>query len=165
MKKIFFLILFSAALQIQAQVWDNPIGTTTHYNLRKYAQSAHVPNTVLNNDKDTIDSVLFSLIAAIDSLQFVLVSDTSLSHLHLILKVSNYASGTRTFVTTSQLDSVSMPVTVSDTTDIFLLTAYGASITSNDVLSYTLVGTKLFVHRPASGTSGLKYVWRWIRRY
>ncbi len=163
MKKI-ILFIFLFVGYTAAQVYDLPYDSTAHYKLRLYNQSARSSATVLNNDKKTIDSVMYSLIVYTDTLQFTMVSDTSISATQLVFKISDYATGMRSFVTTSQIDSVTFSQTLDDSLDVFLLTPYGATVSPNDVLGYTVSGTKLYVHRPASGTSGLKYVWRRIKR-
>ena len=90
MKKIFLLLTICIlSVNIQAQVYDEPIDSTTHYNLRLYAQSARVPATILNDDKETIDSVMYSLIVWTDTLQFVVVLDTKVTSTHLTFKISN----------------------------------------------------------------------------
>jgi|GEM_PF-2589780 hypothetical protein len=169
MKKLLFLFAFlTLAVSIKAQVFDSPYDSTSHYHLRLYNQSARSSAIILNQDKFTIDSVLYSLIVYLDSTQFVIISDTSVSQLGLVLKVSNYASGTSSFVTTATTDTVTIPgMTLADSAkSYFFLTPVGSAITSNDVLAYYfLSGTQIVVIRPASGTSGLKFVWRWQRRY
>jgi len=165
MKKLFFLLFLVAGI-IQAQSFANPISTTKHYHFRQYAQDVRVPATVLNGDKAAQDSIIYSLIVYVDTSQFVMKTDTTVSDSGLVLKISNYACGSSAFTTTATVDSsVTLAKTLSESNDIFLLTPYGTSITSNDVLCYSVNGHKLIVRRPSSGTSGLKYKWRWIRRY
>ena len=164
MKKIILLFTLLFVSYTAAQVYDLPYGSTSHYKLRLYNQSARSSATVLNNDKKTIDSVLYSLIVYTDTLQFTMVSDISIHPTQLVFKISDYATGMRSFTTTSQIDSVTFSQAMDDSLDVFLLTPYGSTISANDVLSYTISGTKLYVHRPSSGTSGLKYVWRRIKR-
>lgn len=168
MKKIFLLLTICIlSVQIQAQVYDEPIDSTEHYNLRLYAQSARVPAEILNDDKVTIDSVMYSLIVWVDTLQNVVVVDTSITTTHLVLKISNYASGSDAFVTTATVDTFTVlgADTLTEADDIFLLQPYGTT-NANDVLGYTVLGdNQIIVNRPASGSSGLKYKWRWIRRY
>jgi hypothetical protein len=169
MKKIFLLLtILIITVQIQAQVYDEPIDSTAHYHLRHYAQSARIPASILNDDKTTIDSVMYSLIVWVDSTQYQLVLDTAITTTgHLTFKVSNYATGTDTFTTTAEHDTVVIAGadSLGETSDLFFLQPYGSSITSNDVLSYTVNYDTLFVHRPASGTSALKFKWRWIKRH
>ncbi len=169
-KKIFLLLVIMVGI-VTAQVFDNPIDSTKHYSLRLYAQSARSSAAVLNADKETIDSVLYSLIIWTDTLQFVCVTDTSVIKADstdppaLVLKISNYSNGERAFTGTAILDSIVFTDSVKETSDVILLTPYSSTITSNDILSYTVLGKKAYVHRPSGGTSGLKYVWRRIKRY
>lgn len=169
MKKLFLLLTICIlSIQIQAQVYDEPIDSTEHYNFRLYAQSARVPAEILNDDKIAMDSLIYSLIVWTDSVQFVTVLDTNVTSTHLTLKISNYATGSDSFVTTATTDTVTITGadTLMEAEDIFLIQAYGATISSNDVLSYTVLGdNQIVIRRPSSGTSGLKYKWRWIRRY
>lgn len=169
MKKIFLLLIICIlSVHIQAQVYDEPIDSTEHYNLRLYAQSARIPASILNDDKITIDSVMYSLIVWVDTLQNVIVTDTSITPTHMVLKISNYASGSAAFTTTATTCTVTIAGadTLTEADDIFLLTPYGSTISANDVLSYTVLGdNQIIVARPSSGTSGLKFKWRWIRRY
>lgn len=168
MKKILSLLIVLVSLQVQAQVYDDPIDSTTHYNLRLYAQSARIPAAILNDDKETIDSVMYSLIVWIDSLQYIMILDTNITDTHLTFKMSNYASGSNAFTTTATTDTITIAGadTLTEADDLFLLQPYGSTISSNDVLSYVVYGdNKIIVYRPSSGTSGLKYKWRWIKRY
>jgi len=160
---LFFLLLFSC--QLLSQTYDEPIDTTDHYGLRLYEQSARIPAEVLNEDKVIIDSVMYSLIVWTDTLQFVLITDTSITQDALVFKVSNYANGTGTFTTTAETCSLTVSGTI-DSNDTFIATPKGAAITSNDVLGVEIIEpSTVVVHRPASGTSGLKFTWYWIRRY
>jgi len=169
MKTLLFILVvsFLFTLEVSAQVYDDPIDSTTHYNLRQYAQSAQVPAEILNEDKSIIDSVLYSLITTADSLDFVLVSDTSYSTEFLVLKISNYANGWSSFSGTNTTDTFTVSGGGLDSaTTLFWLQPNGTAITSNDVLVYNvLTDSTVIVTRPASGTSGLKYTWRIIRRY
>lgn len=169
MKQLLFFILVFAAIG-SAQVFDEPIDSTDHYAFRLYAQSARVPFTILNEDKEKIDSLIFALIVYTDTSQYFLVTDTDIAPTgHFVFKTSNYATGTDAFVTTAVVDTFT--VTGTDTlvsaTDYFWIQAFGSAITSNDVLAYQIITSTntVIVTRPASGTSGLNYVWRWIRRY
>jgi hypothetical protein len=155
MKKMLFIILIAAG-SLSAQVFDNPIGLTKHYGFRKYAQSAHVPNTVLNNDKVAIDSVMYSLIVYVDTTQFV-IKDTT-------LMISNRANGTHSFASTSSVDSVFIDSTFQTTDNVFLQ-PLGSSYNVNDILFLYKKKYKIIVHRNTSGTSGLSYEWYWIKRY
>ena len=155
MKKILFMLLIAAGT-ICAQVFDNPIGLSKHYGLRYYAQSAHVPNTVLNNDKNTIDSVMYSEIVYVDSTQFV-IKDT-------VLMISNRSNGTHSFTTTSNIDSVFIDSTFKATDNVFLQ-PLGTSYNVNDILFLYKKKYKIIVYRNSGGTSGLSYEWYWIKRY
>lgn len=165
--KIFLLLIICiASFQVKAQVYDDPIDSTAHYNLRLYAQSARIPASILNDDKIMIDSVLYSLIVWTDSVQYVVVLDTNISSTNLVLKLSNYATGSAVFTTTATTCTVSVAGadTLTEAGDIFMVTPYGTT-NANDVLSYTVSDTDIIVSRPASGTSGLKFKWYWIKRY
>ena len=167
MKKLFLLLTICIlSVNIKAQVYDEPIDSTTHYNLRLYEQSARVPAEILNDDKETIDSVMYSLIVWTDSLQYIMVVDTNVTKTHLTFKISNYATGSAAFTTTATTCSVVVAGadTLDEDNDIFLLTPYGTT-NANDVLGYTVSVDTLIVNRPASGSSGLKFKWRWIKRY
>lgn len=167
-KYLLFLIIFSTTT-VFSQVFDEPIDSTTHYNLRLYEQGARVPAEILNEDKEIIDSVLYSLIVYVDSLQFIMILDTNINSDSYTFKISGYATGTSSFWETSTTDTFTVAGDPLDTLkadkDYFWLQPYGNSITSNDVLSYYfLVPRQVIVVRPTGGTSGLNYVWRWIRR-
>jgi len=169
MKKLFLLLIFFAATTA-AQVFDEPIDSTTHYNFRLYAQSARVPYTILNEDKEKIDSLIYALIVWTDTTQHILVTDAEIAPTgHYVLKISNYATGIDSFTTTLTADTftVSGVDTLNAYEDLFWIQARGGtSITANDQFIYTILSpNKVIVTRPASGTSGLKYVWRMIRRY
>jgi len=167
MKKLFLLLIFFAATAA-AQVFDEPIDSTEHYAFRLYAQSARVPYTILNEDKEKIDSLIYALIVWTDTLQLALVTDAEITSTpHYVLKISNYATGIDTFTTTLTADTVTLAVdTLEVGLDVFFVTAYGTSITANDVFAVSILApNKIIVTRPSSGTSGLIYHWRWIRRY
>lgn len=170
MKK-FLALLFIFSSVVFSQVFDPPIDSTAWYNFRLYDQKDHVPNTILNEDKENIDKTLHSLIVVTDTLQYTMVKDTALTSFIdtnlLVFKVSNYATGYGKFTGTEQADTIIFPVVLTDTTDIILINPFSASVSANDVLSpHPINGTDtLIIYRPASGTSGLDYVWRWIRRY
>lgn len=167
MKKLIILFFLVFAVNAAAQVFDEPIDSTTNYAFRLYAQSARVPFTILNEDKEKIDSLIYALIVWTDSTQFIMVVDTNVTTTpHLVLKISNYSTGTDTFTTTLTADTVDL---IADTLilgqDIFWINAYG-TVNANDVLSYSFTSdNNLIVTRPASGTSALIYSWRWIKRY
>lgn len=168
MKKLFMLLTICViTIQIHAQVYDEPIDSTTHYRLRLYAQSARVPADILNDDKKTIDSVLYSLIVFTDTLQHVIVYDTNITDTHLTFKISNYATGSAAFTTTATTCTLTIvgADSLSENGDVFLLQPYGIT-NANDVLGYSVLNNnQIVVNRPASGTSDLKFKWRWIRRY
>lgn len=162
------LILFFLANFTFSQVFDEPIDSTEHYNLRLYAQSARIPAEILNEDKKIIDSVLYSLITYTDTLQFIMVYDSSVSTQGLTFKISNYSNGISSFSGTNTEDTftVSGTDTLDIEKDLFFLQPIGNTITTNDVLSYYfLIPDKVIVKRLASGTTDLKYSWRWIKRY
>lgn len=167
--KIILAIIFLLSINLVGQVFDEPLDSTSHYNFRLYKQSARVPNTILNEDKEKIDSLIYDLIVWTDSVQFVLIVDTNITTTpHLVLKISNYATGIDTFTTTATVDTIILAGadTLNSVVDLFWLQPYGTTITSNDVLGYYVIDPDtLIVIRPASGTSGLVYVWRWIKRY
>lgn len=167
MKKVLFVFLLLAGFT-QAQVFDPPIDSTKRYHLREFSQSAHANANILNEDKQIIDSTLYHLIVFLDTLQHQLVYDTTIVYdtlypleTPLVLKTSKYAADTNSFVTTAQTDTIL--ITKLKVTDFFFVTAvYPAG--ANDILSVELLTGKAIIHRLASGTSGLKYIWRWIRR-
>lgn len=168
MKILLFLILLT--IPISAQVFDEPIDSTTHYNLRLYSQGARVPAAVLNEDKMIIDSVLYSLIVYTDTLHFIMVLDTNISSNLLTFKISNYSNGISSFSGTNTTDTFTVGGSATDTLkidkDLFWLQPIGNTITSNDVLSYSILEPRsVIVTRPESGTANLSYAWRWIRRY
>jgi hypothetical protein len=176
MKKLFIItwiitIYFLVGLftNTYSQVFDEPIDSTDNYSFRLYAQSARVPYTVLNEDKEKIDSLIYALIVWTDTTQLILVTDADITATgHYVLKISNYSTGIDTFTTTLTADTftVSGVDTLTALTDLFWITAYGAAISANDVFVYSILSpNKVIVTRPASGTSGLVYNWRWIRRY
>lgn len=168
MKKILFFFLLFTVL-IKAQVLDPPIDSTKRYNLRLYEQSAHGSAILLNEDKGTIDSVLHSLIVYTDTLQFEMVYDSVIvydsvypAETPLVFKFSRYMSAIDSFSTTSQTDTIS--ITGIDSADVMVVSPiypHGA----NDILSVELKADKAVIHRLASGTSGLKYNWIWIRKF
>jgi len=168
MKILLFLLLLT--ISVFAQVYDEPIDSTNHYNLRLYEQGARVPAAILNEDKMIIDSVLYSLIVYTDTLHFVMVLDTNISNSLLTFKISNYSNGISSFSGTNTTDTFTVSGSATDTLkierDLFWLQPIGSSITSNDVLSYSILAPRsIIVTRPAAGTSNLQYSWRWIRRY
>ena len=160
------VFLFSQILS--AQVFDEPIDSTEHYGFRHYAQSARVPASILNEDKSKIDSLIYNLIVWVDSVQYVMVVDTNVTTTpHLVLKISNYATGVDSFVTTATVDTFTVTGvdTLNVSEDLFWIQAQGTT-NANDVLGYNILDpNKVIVNRPASGTSGLLYDWRMIRRY
>lgn len=165
-KLIFLLILFS--FTAFSQVFDEPIDSTKHYNLRLYAQSARIPAEILNEDKQIIDSVLYSLIVYTDSLQFIMVYDSAVTTNGLTFKISNYSNGIDAFSGTSETDTftVASNDTLNLSKDLFFIQPYGNSITANDILTYYfIVPNSVVVQRLSGGTNNLPYVWRWIRRY
>lgn len=158
------------SISLYAQVYDEPIDSTIHYGLRLYEQGAKVPASILNEDKMTIDSVLYSLIVYTDTLQFIMVIDTAISNDLLTFKISNYSNGISSFSGTLTTDTFTIQGNVSDTLqiskDLIFLQPIGNSITANDILSYSFLPPRsVLVTRLASGTSNLQYSWRWIRRY
>jgi len=165
MKTLFFFLIISS-FSI-AQVFDEPIDSTEHYAFRLYAQSARVPAEILNEDKEKIDSLIYALIVWTDTLQLIMVSDLELHPTQLALKISNYATGIDSFVTTATADTFTVQVdTLEAGVDYFFIQAYGDAISANDQFAFSIISpNKVRVVRPASGTSGLKYIWRWIRRY
>lgn len=152
-----------------SQVFDEPIDSTKHYNLRLYSQGARVPAAILNEDKEIIDSVLYSLIVYVDTLQFIMILDTNINKESYTFKISGYATGTSSFSGTLTTDTFTVAGNPGDTLktdrDYFWLQPIGNTITSNDVLSYYFLPPRsVIVVRSASGTNNLSYVWRWIRR-
>jgi len=66
-------------------------------------------------------------------------------------------SGSAAFTTTATADTVL--ISTATVLDKYLLTPYGASVDSTDVLMGEAKVDTLIVHRPAGGTSGLTYHW------
>ena len=167
MKKTIILIILINFAAI-SQVFDEPIDSTKHYNLRLYAQGARVPAAILNEDKQIIDSVLYSLIVYTDTLQFIMVSDTAVSKEGLTFKISNYSNGISSFSGTNEEDTftVSGTDTLDINKDLFFLQPLGNTISANDVLTYYfLIPRSVVVKRLSGGTNNLNYSWRWIKRY
>lgn len=169
MKKLILFFFFLFAASAASQVFDEPIDSTINYKFRLYAQSARVPNTILNEDKEKIDSLIYALIVYTDTLQFIMIADPEIAPTgHLVLKISNYATGTAAFTSTLQQDTFTVAGvdTLDADYDYFWIQPYGSSVNANDVLSYTILSpNQVIVYRPASGTSALPYRWRMIRRY
>lgn len=165
-KTIILLILINFAAI--SQVFDEPIDSTTHYNLRLYAQSARIPAAILNEDKQIIDSVLYSLIVYTDTLQFIMVLDTAVSAEGLTFKISNYSNGISSFSGTNIEDTftVSGSDTLKVDKDLFFLQPLGNTINANDILTYYFLAPRsVVVKRLTGGTTDLNYSWRWIKRY
>ena len=78
-----------------------------------------------------------------------------------IVGSSTLLVGTGTFGTTEQEDTV--VVTGILATDDFVLSLEAAASDPQDVLSWNVVADTLFVHRPASGASGLTYTYLRIK--
>ena len=110
---------------------------------------------MLNQDKVTLDSVIYSLIVYTYQDQLIIKNDT--------LVISDSASGQHAFTTTATSDSVAVyGMTASD---VIVLTSQGTSYNVNDLL-YVNEHTGYFkVYRNSGGTSGLAYNWIWIKRY
>ena len=155
MKKLIFIFFLILTVKSFGQVYDSPIDSTLHYHLRLYAQSARSSATVLNQDKVTLDSVIYSLIVYTYQDQLIIKNDT--------LVISDSASGQHAFTTTATSDSVAVyGMTASD---VIVLTPQGTSYNVNDLL-YVNEHTGYFkVYRNSGGTSGLSYNWIWIKRY
>lgn len=170
MKKLIILFFMVLTMSAAAQVFDEPIDSTTNYAFRLYSQSARVPYTILNEDKEKIDSLIYALIVYTDTTMHLLVTDADIAPTgHYVLKISNYATGLDTFTTTLTADTFTVTGVGADTldaNDLFWIQAHGSAISANDVFAYAiLIPNKVIVTRPASGTSALAYIWRWIRRY
>jgi hypothetical protein len=155
MKKIIFIFFLILTVKSFGQVYDSPIDSTLHYHLRLYAQSARSSATVLNQDKVTLDSVIYSLIVYTDTKQTIIRNDT--------LIISDTASGSHSFTTTATSDSVA--IAGMDSLDVIILTRCGTTYNVNDVLSVDEHTGYFKVYRNSSGTSGLKYNYLWIRKY
>jgi len=154
-KILFFLLLFIPFF-IQAQSFSTPIGHSKWYDFSLYAQHAYVPNTVLNRDKQVIDSTMHSLIVNVIPTQFVIIDST--------FHISNLSNGEHSFNSTATKDSVYVDSTFS-ATDMVFLQPKGTSYNINDLLFIEKHSHYFLVHRNSSGTSGLTYQWYWIKRY
>ena len=164
MKKILFILLIavsftygqnrSTATPYSISGWDDPADSTQFYKLAIF-QLLSNPGGWINRNTRAIDSLLNALIVFIDTSQMALEDDT--------LKFSNYMSGQGQFNDDAQYDTVN--VIGIDSLDVVVVSARETVLTANDLLSVKLIDDKIIIQRPASGTSGLKYNWIWIRKY
>jgi hypothetical protein len=155
MKKLLLITILLISAKCYSQVFDEPYDSTTHYKLRLYEQGARSSAIVLNNDKRTIDSVLYSLITYTDPNQFVILNDSILTFAEGFSGIGTF-SGTDAQVTVT-LDSIS-------TGDVVLLTPIGGTHNANDLLRVSVTNGSFTVTRGSSGTSGLTFFYIWIRR-
>ena len=165
MKKILLMLLIavsfaygqkkgSTATPYSVDGWDSPADSTEYYNLAIF-QLLSNPGGWINRNTRAIDSLFNALVVFIDTSQLALQDDT--------LRFSNYMSGQGQFNDDAQYDTVN--VIGIDSLDVVTVSAREAVLTANDLLSVKIVDDKIIIQRPASGTSGLKYNWIWIRKY
>ena len=164
MKRILFILLIavsftygqnrSTATPYSISGWDSPADSTQYYELAIF-QLLSNPGGWINRNTRAIDSLLNALVVFIDSSQMVLQDDT--------LRFSNYMSGQGAFSGTVQYDTID--IVGIDSLDAVVVSAREAVLTANDLLSVKVIDDKIIIQRPASGTSGLKYNWIWIRKY
>ena len=165
MKKILLMLLIavsfaygqkkgSTATPYSVDGWDSPADSTEYYNLAIF-QLLSNPGGWVNRNTKAIDSLFNALIVYTDTSQMIVEDEQ--------LRFSNYMSGHGQFDGDVQYDTVS--VIGVDSLDVITVTAREAILTANDLLSIKVEDNKIIIQRPASGTSGLKYNWVWIRKY
>jgi hypothetical protein len=157
MKKLLLITILLISAKCYSQVFDEPYDSTTHYKLRLYEQGARSSAIVLNNDKRTIDSVLYSLIVYTDPNQFVILNDSLLTFATSFSGIGSFSGTAATAAVT--IDSMK-------TGDIVVVTPISGTYNVNDLLSVTVTDGSFTVTRNSSGgTSGLQFNWIWIRKY
>lgn len=164
MKKLFLIIFFAATASLFAQGstdtpydtlgWDPPAEYTTWYTLRIFELLSN-PGGGYNRNMRDIDSLLYELVVYTDSKQLWIENDT--------LKISDSTAGMSAFTGQEQYDTVLVPGL--DSLDVVVLTARESVPGANDDLSAKCLPDTLIAQRAASGTSGLKWNWVWVRKY
>ncbi len=163
-KKILFFIIILVSISFSQRIgdvstpyatvgWDSLYGYTIYYRLPVYRLLSN-PGGWININQRMVDSLFNELIVLTDSLEYIIRNDTLIS--------TPRAMGRASFVTTGT--SIDVTVDSMKSTDYVQVTALGATITSNDVLSVVVGTNKFTVYRPAAGTSGLSFMWEWRRK-
>ena len=134
--------------------WDAPADTTQYYNLFIFALMTN-PGGYLNLNWVAIDSLFNELVVFTDGKQLWIVNDT--------LRFSDTLSYQGAFTGTAQYDTTVVPG--ADSNDVVVVSIRESIPTANDILSIKIIDNAIITQRPASGTSGLKYNWIWIRKY
>ncbi len=164
MKRIIFVLLLISTFTFGQKIgdvsspysiagWDTVYGYTPYYLLPIYRLLSN-PGGWININQRMIDSLFNKLIVLVDSLEFEIINDS--------LRNARLSWGKSAFSTTDQ--SVEVTRQGMKATDLVIVQPEGTTITSNDVLSVVPGVNKFTVYRPASGTSGLTFSWRWIRK-
>ena len=161
-KLIIIFFFFAASLFAQGSIttpfdttgWDAPASYTDWYGLRIYNILSNPGGGYSRNMRD-VDSLLYELVVYTDNSQLWIQNDT--------LKMSDSLSGMAAFTSTDQYDTVT--VNGLDSNDVVIVTVREAIPAAEDRLGVFLSANTLIVGRAASGTSGLKYNWVWIRKY
>lgn len=159
---VLILILFNVGVQAQGSVvtpydsvgWDAAAEYTSHYGLRIFELLSN-PGGLPNRNMRDIDSLMYELVVYTDSVQLEIENDT--------LKFSNSMSGMSAFTGTEQYDTVL--VSGLDSSDVVVVSPRENVPGANDILGARCLTDTLICQRPASGTSGLKWNWIWIRKY
>ena len=164
MKKLIIILFFAASTFLQAQGstttpydtlgWDPPTAFTTWYSLRIFELLSN-PGGGYNRNMRDIDSLLYELVVYTDSKNLWIENDT--------LKFSDSTSGMSAFTLQEQYDTVLVPGL--DSLDVVVVSPRESVPGANDILGAKCLPDTLICQRPASGTSGLKWNWIWIRKY
>ena len=164
MKKLIIILFFAASIFLQAQGstttpydtlgWDAPTAFTTWYSLRIFELLSN-PGGGYNRNMRDIDSLLYELVVYTDSKNLWIENDT--------LKFSDSTSGQSAFTLQEQYDTVA--IAGIDSNDVVVVSPREAVPGANDILGVTVQSGQIICNRPASGTSGLKWNWIWIRKY
>jgi hypothetical protein len=152
MKILFLLIGVLFFVDLYAQ--DAPIGYTTHYGIRKYAENANPSADSLNANYELIDDALYDLIVSTDEDQLVIEDD--------VLKFSDAFAGIGTFTTTATTCTTAVTGMTSD--DIVVVTPVGATYDADDLLKVTIGDGSFIVTRNSNGTSGLTFAYIWVKK-
>jgi hypothetical protein len=134
--------------------WDAPYGVTPTHGFYIFTLMTN-PGGYINLNTLHYSQLFDSLIVFTDLKQLWIVNDT--------LHFSDTLSYQGAFDTTSQYDTVIVPG--ADSLDVAVISIREDIPTANDILSIKIIDNAIIAQRPASGTSGLKYNWIWIRKY
>lgn len=134
--------------------WDAPHSYSQWYALRYFTLLSN-PGGGYNRNMREIDSLMYELVVYTDTNSLSIRNDT-LTH-------SQYMSGQGAFTLTEQFDTVL--ITGIDSSDVVVVSVREATPGANDILGVTVQAGQIIANRPASGTSGLKWNWIWIRKY